>query len=150
MVFNKLVELGRVGYIAYGPDSGKLCAIVNIIDQNRAHVDGPQIKRQSINFKELHLTSFVIPNVAYGCRNGTLMKKWTAEKIDEKWAETTWAKKIANKALRAKLGDFDRFKLMKAKQYRNRLINLEFGKIRKESKKAPPKKRRVNKVPHLK
>jgi hypothetical protein len=31
----RFVEIGRVAYIAYGPDQGKLCAIVDVIDQNR-------------------------------------------------------------------------------------------------------------------
>lgn len=31
----RLVEIGRVAYIAYGEDKGKLCVIVDVIDQNR-------------------------------------------------------------------------------------------------------------------
>ena len=32
--FVRCVEIGRVAYIAFGPDAGKLVAIVDVIDQN--------------------------------------------------------------------------------------------------------------------
>merc|ERR1719239_1830018 len=57
------------------------------------------------------------------------MKAWEAAEVDKKWSETTWAKKLASREKRAGLTDFDRFKLMKAKQARNRIINVEFGKL---------------------
>ena len=69
---------------------------------------------------------------------------WEDAGIDGQWAQTTWAKKIAAREKRAAMTDFDRFKLMKAKQARNRLINIEFGKLRKAAKKNP-KVTRVNK-----
>ena len=31
----RFVEIGRVAYIAHGDDKGKLCAIVDVVDQNR-------------------------------------------------------------------------------------------------------------------
>lgn len=31
----RFVEIGRVAYISYGPDAGKLAVIVDVIDQNR-------------------------------------------------------------------------------------------------------------------
>lgn len=31
----RFVEVGRVAYISYGPDAGKLAVIVDVIDQNR-------------------------------------------------------------------------------------------------------------------
>lgn len=34
-VLERLVEIGRVAFIAFGPDEGKLCVIVDVIDQNR-------------------------------------------------------------------------------------------------------------------
>jgi large subunit ribosomal protein L14e len=39
-----------------------------------------------------------------------------------KWQKTAWAKKIDAKAKRAKLGDFDRFKLMIAKKQKSKII----------------------------
>ena len=32
--YTRFVEIGRVAYIAFGPDAGKLVAIVDVIDQN--------------------------------------------------------------------------------------------------------------------
>merc|ERR1712179_172701 len=146
----RFVELGRVAYIAYGPDKGKLCVIVDVVDQNRALVDGPcsGVPRQQINFKTLHLTQFrlVIP---HSLGTGHLIKLWKKEKIQEKWEQTTWCKKLAAKEKRSSLSDFDRFKLMKAKQARNRLVNVEFGKLKKQARKAPakaaPKRRKAKK-----
>uniref|UniRef100_A0A915HFP0 60S ribosomal protein L14 n=1 Tax=Romanomermis culicivorax TaxID=13658 RepID=A0A915HFP0_ROMCU len=47
---------------------------------------------------------------------------------------------------RAKLTDYDRFKLMKAKQMRNRLINVEYVKLRKAHNKTPPKPKNAKKA----
>ncbi|XP_064611234.1 large ribosomal subunit protein eL14-like [Liolophura sinensis] len=150
MVLERLVEIGRVAFIAFGPDEGKLCVIVDVIDQNRALVDGPcsGVGRKSMNFKALNLTKFKIP-ILHSARTGTVKKAWEAKEITQKWEETTWAKKLAARERRTKLTDFDRFKLMKAKQARNRIINIEFGKLRKEARKKakdePAKPKRVRK-----
>merc|ERR1712226_1159321 len=117
----KYVEIGRIAYIAHGDDKGKLCTIVDVIDQNRALVDGPcsNVNRQQINFKALHLTSLKM-QLAPSCR-------------------AKYIKKSADNAKRAALTDFDRFKLMKAKQARNKIINVEFGKLKKAMRKVPKK-----------
>ena len=58
-VFTRFVEVGRVAYVSYGPEFGKLCTIVDIIDGKRVIcicydltmqvlVDGPAIKRQQM------------------------------------------------------------------------------------------------------
>ncbi len=39
-----------------------------------------------------------------------------------KWNESSWAKKLASKAKRANLGDFDRFKVMVAKKQKAKAI----------------------------
>ena len=33
--YTRFVEIGRIAYVAFGPDVGKLVAIVDVIDQNR-------------------------------------------------------------------------------------------------------------------
>ncbi|KAK7498891.1 hypothetical protein BaRGS_00009983 [Batillaria attramentaria] len=146
MVFERFVEVGRVAYIAHGPEKGKLCVIVDVIDQNRALIDGPcsGVLRKDINFKALHLTQFTV-KIGPSARSGSVRKAWEKEDISKKWAESTWAKKIAARERRAQLTDYERFKLMKAKQARNRLINVEFGKLHKAAKKAPPKPKRLRK-----
>merc|ERR1711942_29468 len=128
------VEIGRVAFIAHGADKGKLA---DVIDQNRALIDGPcsNVKRQDINFKALHLTPYTV-KIGHSARSGTVRKAWEKEDVTKKWEESTWAKKLASREKRAALSDFDRFKLMKAKQARNRIINVEFGKLRKAARKA--------------
>merc|ERR1711894_193501 len=147
MTYSRFVEIGRVAYVAFGQDEGKLVTIVDVLDQTRALCDGPcsGVGRKIISFKQLHLTPFVLP-ISHSARTGTVTKAWRKEKIDEKWEETTWAKKLEARKKRANLNDFDRFKLMKAKQTRNRLVNIEFGKLRAVDKKTP-KPKRVNKKP---
>merc|ERR1712154_752978 len=152
MVFSRFVEIGRVAYIAFGAEEGKLAVIVDVVDQNRALVDGPHtgVKRQVVPFKQLHLTEHVI-KIGHSARTGSVKKAWDAAEITQKWEASTWAKKLASRQRRALVTDFERFKLMKAKQARNRLFNLEMGKMRSAIKKAggPPKPKRVNKKPHL-
>uniref|UniRef100_A0A2K5MKT3 Large ribosomal subunit protein eL14 n=1 Tax=Cercocebus atys TaxID=9531 RepID=A0A2K5MKT3_CERAT len=62
MVFRRFVEVGRVAYVSFGPHAGKLVAIVDVIDQNRALVDGPctQVRRQAMPFKCMQLTDFIL------------------------------------------------------------------------------------------
>ncbi|XP_067650863.1 large ribosomal subunit protein eL14-like [Haliotis asinina] len=138
--FRRFVEVGRVAYIAFGDDKGKLAVIVDVLDQNRCLIDGPcsNVTRNSINFKALQLTPFTL-KLGPSARTGTVMKAWKKEGIDKKWSETTWAKKLANQEKKAMLSDFDRFKLMKAKQARNRVIKVEFGKLRKAARKSAKK-----------
>merc|ERR1712024_116245 len=153
-VFQRFVEIGRVAYVAFGGAGaeGKLVVIVDVLDQNRALVDGPLtgVKRQVVAFKQLHLTEHVI-KIGPSSRSGVVQKAWEAAEISAKWQASTWAKKIESRQRRALVTDFERFKLMKAKQARNRLIATEMGKMRSALKKAggKPKPKRVNRKPHL-
>ena len=40
-VFNNFVEIGRVAYVSIGPFKHRLVAIVDVINQKSALVDGP-------------------------------------------------------------------------------------------------------------
>ena len=68
-----------------------------------------------MNIKSLYLTKFRV-RIPHSARERTLKKALAKEEIAKKWSESTWAKKIANKAIKEKMTDFDRFKLMRAKQ----------------------------------
>ena len=61
-------------------------------------VDGPcsGVPRKVVNLKQLHLTKFLI-KFTHSTRTRVVRKAWEEEKINEKWAETTWAKKIASR-----------------------------------------------------
>jgi len=62
-LFSRYVEVGRVCLVNYGPDSGKLCVIVDIIDQNKCLIEGPPsvtgVARAVVPFKRLALTDLV-------------------------------------------------------------------------------------------
>nr|AIU94817.1 60S ribosomal protein [Phragmatopoma lapidosa] len=135
MTFSRFVEIGRVAYVAFGPDAGKIVVIIDVLDQNRVFVDGPcsGVIRKSLNLKTLQLTPIVM-NITRSMRTGLIKKAWEKEEVTKKWEESAWAKKITQREKRANLTDFDRFKLMRAKQQRNRLVNIQFGKLRKAGK----------------
>ncbi|XP_071785723.1 large ribosomal subunit protein eL14-like [Asterias amurensis] len=137
MVFERFVEIGRVAFMAVGKNRGKLCAIVDVIDQKRALVDGPcsDFPRQQIRLKKLHLTTFKI-RIPHSARTATVRKAWEKADIQKKWLGTTWAKKLAAKKRRADMTDFDRYKLMRAKQKRTRIINTEVNKMKKAKRAA--------------
>jgi large subunit ribosomal protein L14e len=65
MPYKRFVEIGRVVLISYGPDTGKLCTIVNVLDHNRVLVDGPEpitgVHRHELNIKRIMLTDIVVP-----------------------------------------------------------------------------------------
>jgi len=125
--------------INYGPDYGKLCVIIDIIDQNRAFVDGPStvtgVVRQAIPFKRLSLTDIVIP-IQRSPRLKTLTQAFQEAKVVERWEKTAWSKKQAVKTKRASLNDFDRFKVMLGRKERSRVVWRELKKLVKEDRKA--------------
>lgn len=90
------VEIGRVALLTVGPEKGKIAAIVDVIDQNRALVDGPEtgVRRQAVSFKRMRLTRFrlSIPN---GAGVKTVAAAWKKEEVSKKFAETTLAKRLA-------------------------------------------------------
>ncbi|KAH1168325.1 hypothetical protein KIL84_003808 [Mauremys mutica] len=132
------VEIGRVAYISFGPHAGKLVAIVDVIDQNRALVDGPcsGVRRQAMPFKCMQLTDFVL-RFPHSAHQKHVRVAWEKENINEKWTGTRWAKKIEAREKKAKMTDFDRYRVMKAKKMRNRIIKHEVKKLQKQaSKKA--------------
>ncbi|KAL1256180.1 hypothetical protein QQF64_014241 [Cirrhinus molitorella] len=132
MVFKRFVEIGRVAFVAFGPNEGKLVVIIDVIDQNRALVDGPctDVKRQAMPFKRLQLTDYVI-KVPHGARQKFVRRAWEKADINKKWEESSWAKKIEARKKRAAMSDFDRYKVMKAKRMRNKIIKHELKKLQK-------------------
>ncbi|KAF6028323.1 RPL14 [Bugula neritina] len=108
MGYEKFVEIGRVAFVSAGPSKGKLAVIVDVLDQNRALVDGPcsGVARHVANFKALQLTKYVV-KVGPGARTGTVTKAWTKADITSK------------------------FKLMKAKQARRGMQSQLYGKANK-------------------
>ncbi|KAF9194552.1 hypothetical protein BGZ51_009115 [Haplosporangium sp. Z 767] len=122
--FQRVVEIGRVVMINYGPDAGKLAVIVDIIDHNRALIEGPTtgIARSAHAFRRLTLTPLVI-KVPRNAGQAVLKAAIEKQDLAGSWAKTSWAKKIASRTQRAANTDFDRFKLQKYKQLRREIVN---------------------------
>ncbi|WP_395239413.1 hypothetical protein, partial [Salmonella sp. s54412] len=124
--YNRFVEIGRIALVNSGPDEGRLCVIIDVVDQNRALVVGPctDVCRQALSFKHLSLTDLKI-KVPRSARSGVIKKAFLAGEVSEKWVKTSWAKKLIARKKRTTLTDFDRFKLKLAKQRRSRIVKAE-------------------------
>eukprot|EP00048_Salpingoeca_helianthica_P014294 m.221003 g.221003 ORF g.221003 m.221003 type:complete len:168 (-) comp15694_c0_seq1:104-607(-) len=153
MVYTRFVEIGRVVLINAGPDANKLAVIVDVIDSNRALIDGPSsgVSRQAINFRNLSLTDFKI-KIGHSAASKYVAKAYEAAEITKKWEATSWAKKLVARAKRASLTDFERFVVKANKQARAKIINHAFNKLKRASKgaAAPAAKAPVAKAPAAK
>ena len=102
-VFTRFVEVGRVAYVSYGPEFGKLCTIVDIIDGNRVRslfpwlnmqvlVEGPStgVKRQQMavlfngflfdpQLARLYLTDYVV-SIERGAKTEAVAEAFAAGK----------------------------------------------------------------------
>ncbi|XP_075229159.1 ribosomal protein L14 [Lycorma delicatula] len=147
MPFKRFVETGRVAYVADGPDKGKLCAIVDVINQTKALIDGPEtgVSRGQIRLNQIHLTKFRI-KFPYTASTRVVRKAWKDNKVDERWKESAWSKKVEAKKKRADLTDFDRFKLIHARKVRNAARTKLFYKLRAGRKKELRERRYARKT----
>merc|ERR1712150_176344 len=69
-----LMQVGRVVYLNFGPCSGKLAVVVDLVDENRILVDGPTtgVDRQVVPAKRLTLTKFRVKSVLRNQHQKTL------------------------------------------------------------------------------
>ncbi|CAN0885909.1 60S ribosomal protein L14-1 [Linum grandiflorum] len=132
MVFRRCVEIGRVALINYGKDYGKLVVIVDVVDQNRALVDAPDMVRSQLNFKRLTLTDIKI-EINRVPKKKTLVEAMEKADVKGKWENSSWGRKLIVQKRRASLSDFDRFKVMLVKIKRGGLVRQELAKLKKES-----------------
>ncbi|CAI5705647.1 unnamed protein product [Peronospora farinosa] len=132
--FTRFVSIGRVVLINYGPDAGKIATIIDVVDENKALVDGPfsvtGVNRHVINFKRLSLTDLTV-DIPLQAREKTLKKALAKADTLAKWENSTWAKKMQNKKTRAELNDFDRFKAMIVRKQKSSLIKKAVAAARK-------------------
>eukprot|EP01017_Pseudomicrothorax_dubius_P001041 TRINITY_DN0_c3345_g1_i2.p1 TRINITY_DN0_c3345_g1~~TRINITY_DN0_c3345_g1_i2.p1 ORF type:complete len:152 (+),score=50.91 TRINITY_DN0_c3345_g1_i2:50-505(+) len=141
MTFKNFVQIGRVVHINFGPSAGRLAVIVDVIDQNRALVDGPGlgVDRQSIPFRRVALTKFRL-SISRGISSARLQKHIEKFELNKKWAETSTAKRIALRKKRALLSDFDRFKVQLLRQKFSRLARHHSRLLAKSQPAAGAKK----------
>mmetsp|Transcript_97951 Transcript_97951/g.219213 ORF Transcript_97951/g.219213 Transcript_97951/m.219213 type:complete len:134 (+) Transcript_97951:68-469(+) len=130
-MFTRFVEPGRLALITYGPCAGKMCTIVDIVDQKRVIVDGPTsvtgVNRHMLPVKRLSLTDLKA-KIPRGAREKTLKAALDKDAVMGKWAESSWGKKLKAKEARANMNDFDRFKLMVAKKKRSQAVKKALKK----------------------
>ncbi|CAL5337400.1 unnamed protein product [Camellia sinensis] len=115
MPFKRYVEIGRVALVNYGKDYGRLVVIVDVLDQNRALVDAPDMVRCQMNFKRLSLTDITIDIKRVPKKKTLVAAMEAAADVKNKWENSSWGRKLIVQKRRAALNDFDRFKLMLAK-----------------------------------
>ncbi|KAK9991783.1 hypothetical protein SO802_026768 [Lithocarpus litseifolius] len=130
--FKRYVEIGRVALVNYGEDYGKLVVIVDVIDQNRALVDAPDMERSQMNFKRLSLTDIKI-DIKRVPKKKELLDAMEKADVKKKWESSSWGRKLIVQKRRQNLTDFDRFKLMLAKIKRAGLVKQELAKLKKEN-----------------
>jgi len=137
------VEIGRIAMITHGPQRGRIAAIVNIVDQNRALIDGPLtgVKRRSAMFKTLRMTKLKI-NIQHNAPTDHIVAAWKADKIQSQWHQTRMYKEIRAMRVKRKMTDFDRFKLYKAKQALNRMVKLRVKQMVGHEKAEARKKKK--------
>ena len=130
--FKRFVEAGRLALVTYGPETGKLVTIVDILDQNRVVVDGPTtgVKRQQIPVRWISLTD-VKSKVPRGARTGIVKKLIEKSHAVQKFSKTAWAHKLAVRTARKNLNDFDRFKAMVLKKRKAHRVRTEINKLKK-------------------
>ncbi|CAM8887418.1 hypothetical protein QQ045_025166 [Rhodiola kirilowii] len=132
MPFKRYVEIGRVALVNYGNDYGRLVVIVDVLDQNRALVDAPDMVRCQMNFKRLSLTDITI-DINRVPKKKVLVKAMEDADVKNKWENSSWGRKLIVQKRRASLTDFDRFKLMLAKIKKAAVVRQELAKLKKEA-----------------
>lgn len=130
--FKRYVEVGRVVVVNQGESTGKLAVITEIIDHNKAIIDGPStgVPRQAMRYRYLSLTRLVVNGLPRAARTPTVKKYFDKENVAQKWAESTWAKKQAARKNKNQMSDFDRFNVMLLKKQRRRIISGQAKKVK--------------------
>merc|ERR1712086_99652 len=117
MPFKRYVEIGRLALVNLeaDPNYGKVVVIVDVLNQNKALIDLPDMVRQPINFKRLSLTDVKIDIKRMPGK--TALKAALEESgAIESFHASAWGKKLAVSAYRKNLTDYQRFQLMVAKK----------------------------------
>merc|ERR1719230_160967 len=127
MGFTRLIQNGRVCLVNFGENASKLVTIVDVIDQNRCLVYGPEVSRQVIGYKRLALTDIKIA-IGRGAKAKAVDAAWSGEDAEGQWAATSWGKKVAARKAKASANDFDRFKGMVAQKKKMTAIRKKLKK----------------------
>ena len=132
MVFKRFVEVGRVIIVNYGPLTGKLAVIVDILTTTKVIIQGLKggVRRQELSLRRVTLTDYKI-DIKRGAKREEVFKAIEDYKLDEKLKKSSFTKKVALREKRANLTDFDRFKVMRLRQKRAVLRHLAAKGVKK-------------------
>ncbi len=146
MVFRRFVEVGRVIIINYGPLTGKLAVIVDILTTTKVVVQGLKggVRRQELSLRRVTLTDDKI-DIKRGANREEVFKAIDAYKLEDKYKKSTFAKKVELRQKRANLTDFDRFKVMRLRQKRAVLRHAATKGLKNAGGKGKEKKSKKNK-----
>jgi len=116
-----------------GPSTGKIAVIVEIIDHNRAIIEGPttSVPRQPFPYRHLTLTPLALTKLPRAASSGVLKKQLEKEGTIAKWEKSAWAQKRAHVEKRRSLNDFGRFGVMLAKKARRDTVRKSLAKAKK-------------------
>ncbi|KAL7567969.1 hypothetical protein ACA910_019677 [Epithemia clementina (nom. ined.)] len=132
MPFTRYMEVGRIVLINFGPLTGKLATVVDIVDQNKCLIDGPReitgVDRQVISYTRIELTDYIV-KIKKNARAEEIKEAWTEADILASWEASAWAKKLESKKRRRALSDFDRFKVMVAKKQKSAIIAKKMAEL---------------------
>lgn len=128
-----LLNLGRVVYINFGPLSGKIAVVVDIVNGTRVVVDGPGlgVARQVITTKRLTLTRYRLTGLKPNEKETILKRKIEAFRLVDRFNSNGLGKRIQKQKRRAELTDFDRFKVAVLKKKLGKAIKTHVNKNRK-------------------
>ena len=137
MVFKRFVEVGRVIIINYGPYTGKLAVIVDVLTTTKVLVQGVKggVRRQELSLNRVTLTDEKI-NIVRNAKKDAVAKALEESKVEEKIKKSKLGQKVELRQKRANLTDFDRFKVMRLRQKRAVLRHLAVKGIPKKSEKG--------------
>ena len=141
MVFRRFVEVGRVIIINYGPLVGKLAVIVDVLTTTKVLIQGLKggVRRQELSLRRVTLTDYKL-DIKRGAKAEEVFKALDDYKLEEKFKQSSIAKKCEQRQKRANLTDFDRFKVMRLRQKRAVLRHKATKKT--ENKKAAKSKKK--------
>merc|ERR1711924_440516 len=99
MGYTRFIQNGRICLVNYGPNADKLVTVVDVIDQNRCLVYGPEVARQVLGYKRLSVTDIKL-DIGRGAKAKTVDAKWTEADVDGQWAATSWARSLLHASRR--------------------------------------------------
>ena len=132
------LEVGRVVLFTFGPYTGRLAVVVNMVSATRILVSGPGlgVPKTLTNARRLRLTKFRLASVTSEEKEKSLTEKIAAAKVQEVFDATALGTKLKNQKIRRGLSDFQRFKAQQLRVKMNKLIRQHVNKNKTRLAKA--------------